>query len=191
MALRERLLEAKAALTRRWFNKILGTYPRDRRVHLAEHSDRFTNPVGHSLATATEALVAAVLERSAPEVMCAHLEEIIKIRSLQEYAPSEAVAFTLLLKDAIREELDASVDDPEVRADLREVDMLIDQLMLFAFDIYTKCREQMYELRVNEIKRQVAGVLRREGLCIDDPGPVPDVAVAGVRRLHPRKEPGQ
>jgi hypothetical protein len=187
MALRELLLETKAALAQRWFRRILDTYAPDARPYVAKHTDRFANPLGHTLVAETSALVTAVLEASEPEAACAHLEKIIKIRSLQDCLPSQAVVFTLLLKDAIREELGDKLQDATLRSELADIDAQIDRLTLFAFDIYTRCREQMYELRVNEIKRRVSGVLRREGLSMDDPLPEPDVTVARVRRLHPRK----
>jgi len=37
----------------------------------------------------------------------------------------------------------------------------IDELALLAFDLYTKCREQMHEARVNEAKRRVFALERR------------------------------
>ena len=188
-ALRELLLETKAALARRWFRKILGAYEPATQLYVTEQADPFANPIGHALTTGTVALVAAVLEASAPETVCAQLEKIIKIRSLQDCLPSQSVMFTLLLKDVIREELGDKLQDPVLRSELSEIDAQIDQMTLFAFDIYTKCREQMYELRVNEVKRSVSGLLRREGLSIDDSTPEPDVSLARVR--PPTRRTGQ
>jgi hypothetical protein len=48
-------------------------------------------------------------------------------------------------------------------------------MALLAFDIYMKCREKVYEIRANEAKSQVSGLLRKMGLLCDvsnwEPGP--------------------
>ena len=46
----------------------------------------------------------------------------------------------------------------------------VDQIALFAFDIYTRCREKVAELRINEIKRGVSAVMARLGVDADPPG---------------------
>ena len=117
-----------------------------------------------------------------PAELCRHLSGILRIRSVQEFAPSQAVSFVFLLKRVIREELAAKLHDPGLQAELAEFDHRVDQLALFAFDVFTKSREQLYEVRVNEVKRRVSGLLRRAGIGSDDLEPEPDVLITQLLR---------
>jgi hypothetical protein len=82
--------------------------------------------------------------------------------------PSQAISFVSLLKKAVREEvtrdeacpasqLEArgrwTMDDKsKMLFELLQFETKIDMLASLAFDIYLKCREEIYEIRVNEAK---------------------------------------
>ncbi len=83
----------------------------------------------------------------------AALDEIIKIRAVQEFTPSQALAFVFLLKEAVRAELGSEEDRaPALPAELADLDRQIDQVALGAFDAYMRYRGQVCELRINEVK---------------------------------------
>jgi hypothetical protein len=86
--------------------------------------------------------------------LSAALDAIIRIRSVQDFSPSQAIAFVPLLKRVIREELGGEIKDNQILEELLPVELRIDQLALLAFDIYMKCREKIFEIRVNEVKAQ-------------------------------------
>jgi len=133
--------------------------------------DPFSNPVGQALSRGAEAIYGTVLEwneGAAPERLAAHLEGIIKIRAIQEFTPSQAVAFVFGLKTAVREELGSKLQASDSVDDLEELDSQIDQMALVAFDVFVKCREKLYELRLNEIKRTGYRLLRKYDLIADD-----------------------
>jgi hypothetical protein len=136
----------RAAVAERWLAALLATYGEDTAAFLAGRRDRFANPVGRTFADATAAIVDEFLGGMDATVLCTHLEEIVKIRAVQELTPAEAVSFVFMLKDALREEVDADLDT------VRSLEDRIDQLALFAFDIYVKRREQVYDLRLREIR---------------------------------------
>jgi hypothetical protein len=94
------------------------------------------------------------------EKVCSALEEIVKIRSIQDFTPAQALSFVFSLKQVIREELKGELDAARL-AELVQFEAQIDQLALFAFDVYVKCRERLYEIRVSEVKRSVSGLMRR------------------------------
>jgi hypothetical protein len=50
---------------------------------------------------------------------------------------------------------------------LRELESRIDGLALLCFDVYMKRREKLYEIRANEAKTRVSGLLRKAGLLSD------------------------
>jgi hypothetical protein len=179
MNLRDFLHKHKAAITERWLDKTLATYPSRTAVFFKRKRDRFANPVGHALTSGTAAVfddLLSTLESPGSvtaDRFCTHLDEIIKVRSVQDFSPSQAVSFVFLLKEAIREEISRDFLDGEVLAELARFEARIDQLALFAFDIYMNRREMLYELRVNEIKRTGFRLLKKANLISIDEEPEP------------------
>jgi hypothetical protein len=155
------LRQRKDSIRERWLEYALSTYAPDATRFFASERDQFANPVGARMREGTGAILQDVIEGIDAENVCAHLERIIKVRAIQDFSPSQAISFVFLLKDAIRREL-RDVDFDRKRFDeLAAVDSSIDQIALFAFDIYVKCREQVYELRVDEVKRNVSAIMKR------------------------------
>jgi len=181
MTLGEWLRKNKDAIVRRWLDDALATYPGDSSAAFKRQKDPFANPVGHSLRTATREILQALLEgKRCQEPFSSQLEthaddndrkrfltpfplqclhEIIKIRAVQQFSASQAVGFVFQLKQAIRAELGGGAGDPRFLSELAEFEERIDRIALAAFDIYTQCREQVFELRMNEVKRTVSWVV--------------------------------
>lgn len=170
----EQLKIKRSAILERWHNKILCTYSADTAAFLKRQKDPFANPVGQTLSREIEALFDELLEGMRPQEICEHLEPIIKIRSIQEFTPSQAISFVFFLKEAIREEFKKELRDGDVMRGLWEIEARIDQMVLFALDIYSRCREQLHELRVNEVKRRISGLMRRTNMFCDDLELVPE-----------------
>ena len=61
----------------------------------------------------------------------------------------------------IRECLKKELKPASIQKELAEFDTRVDQLALAAFDIYMQHSARIYELRVNEVKRNVAQILKR------------------------------
>jgi hypothetical protein len=160
MTLKIKLRDNRDAILDRWLRATMDTYAKDTSSFLGREKDRFANPVGHSLRTGTRGILDGLLEGVNAEEICRHLNEIIKIRAIQDFAPSRAVSFVFLLKDAIRAELGRD-GIQRFSSELTQIDAEIDQVALFAFDIYSRCREQVTELRINEVKRSVAAIMQR------------------------------
>jgi hypothetical protein len=74
------------------------------------------------------------------------------------------------LKDIIREEL-GNGHSPDMDA----LDRQVDEVLLMAFDVYSKCRQQIYEIRVHEVKNQVGKLLERANLIVEIPETAPGV----------------
>ncbi len=181
------LREKKAAVVGRWLDGVLLTYGKDSHAAFTRQKDPHANPVGHGLRVALPAVFEALLdgpdnesagpdreESAGPdrEEIRRHLHEIVKVRAVQEFSPSDGVGFVFLLKEAIRAELPKAVGDPRYAAELADVQRRIDQLALAAFDIYCECRQRLYELRLSEVKRTIPWVEQKmsERNCCD-PGP--------------------
>ena len=161
MAVPVRLRERSSAITERWLRDTLATYPEQASATFRREKDPFANPVGHALRVGAEAVMEALLEEKEAEEICSHLDEVIRIRAIQEFTPSEAVSFVFLLKEAVREECGEEGGDRDVSAELDEFDRQIDRIALSAFDRYVGYRQKVYELRINEVKRSVATIVER------------------------------
>lgn len=160
------LRKNRDSIVARWQQDTFASYADDASRFFAREKNKFANPVGTALRDGTFAIFDSLAAGMDEDLVCRNLNEIIKIRAIQDFSPSRATSFVFLLKNAIRAELADVEMNEETRRDLADIDATIDQIALFAFDIYVKCREQMYELRVNEVKRSVSLLMKRFN---DDP----------------------
>jgi hypothetical protein len=149
----DELRAKKGAIQENWIEKILDSYPSRSRTFYRTKRDEFLNPVGNVLSNRAGAIIDSLLEGFDRAVLSSLLEDIIKIRAVQDFSASQALAFLPLLKNALREELDALEPRRTWPQELEELETRIDQTTLLAFDIYTGCRQRIYELRINELKR--------------------------------------
>ena len=164
MKLDSLLLEKKTPILERWFNLILEGYPADTRNFLRKEKDRFDNPVAYELGQGIEGIYEALLYGMDRDKVSSFLDRIISIRAIQDFSPSGAIAFIFLLKKAVREKLEKEVRENGISQELIDLESRIDGLALLSLDIYMKHREKLYEIRVNEVKNRVSGLMRSAGL---------------------------
>lgn len=162
MALVEFLSQRQDSVSRRWCDMIMETYPDQTATIMKRRGDAFANPVGQTINTATTEIVAALVAGAAVADLQAPLERIIRIRSIQDFSPSQAIAFTLWLKDIIRAELGPRAEKTTLR-ELRELEGKLEDMVLLGFDIYVGCRERYFEVRISELKRSISSAMRRMG----------------------------
>lgn len=115
---------------------------------LSLQKDRFTNPVGYTISQGMLRLYEGLSLEEKAEDLAAHIDDVIKVMSIQGLPPSRALAFIFLLKKAVRDELAGE----SIPAGLPAFESRIDDLTLIAFDIYLKYREKVYEIQANEVK---------------------------------------
>jgi len=164
MKLTDLLTRKKSRIVDGWLRVIYESYAAETAIFLKKDKDRFDNPVGASISQGIKGLYDALLVEMDTDRVLAFLDEIIKIRAIQNFSPSQALAFIFLLKKVIREELAKELRAEDLSGELLELESRIDGLALLGFDVYTKRREKLCEVRVNEIKNRVSGLLRRTGL---------------------------
>ena len=166
---KNKLLEKKTAILKKWFDAVADTYPDNTSSFLKKKKAQFTNPVGYNLAEGLEGLFDALLQGVILEKVSVFLDSIVRIRAIQEFAASEAVAFIFQLKKIVRQELGSEVLLQQGMAEeLASFDAAIDDLALFSFDIYMKCREKIYELKANEARSMTFRLLQQAKLIVDD-----------------------
>ena len=161
MSLQTLLEENKSVILSRWFNSILETYPADTKQFLRTKKNQFDNPVAHRISSGIEGIFSQVLNDGEEKEVSPFLDKIIRVRAVQDFHPSQAVAFIFDLKRLVREELEEEVREGQLFQELWRFEEEIDKMGLLALDIYMKCREEVYELRVNEVKRSVSRLIDR------------------------------
>jgi RsbT co-antagonist protein rsbRD N-terminal domain len=168
----EDLLKQKAShIRKRWFDLIIETYPADSQRFLREQKDQFANPVGSTLSRAVETLYHELLHGMDSEKINASLDEIVRIRAVQDFTPGRAMAFMFLLKKVLKEELRQEIKESAAAyEELLALESRVDEMALRGFDVYTKCRERIYEIRAKEAKNQVSRLLQKAGLLCEIPG---------------------
>jgi len=164
MPLLSHLTEKKSAILGRWLTSIYESYPPETAIFLQREKDRFDNPVGYRISAGLEGLYGALLQEMETDQILAFLDEIIRIRAIQDFAPSQALAFIFLLKNIVREELADEIQKENLEEQVRDLEYRIDGLSLLGFDVYSKRREKLYEARAQEIKSRVSAFLRKAGI---------------------------
>jgi hypothetical protein len=167
----EDLLKQKASrIQKRWFDLIIETYPADSQRFLREQKDRFANPVGSTLSRAVETLYHELLHGMDCEKVNTSLDEIVRIRAVQDFSPARATAFMFLLKKALKEELGQEIkENAAAWEELLALESRVDEMALRGFDLYMNCRERIYEIRAKEAKNQVSRLLQKAGLLCEIP----------------------
>lgn len=150
MRLSEALQEKKKQILSIWVDRTLDSYTSS---DFFKHSrDQIANPIGANIRAGLTAVLDLLLQGAKTEEYIAALDQVIRIRAIQEFTPSQAVVPFLELKWVIRQVLADDKKTSSLLHDLNEIDCEIDRVALAAFDIYASCREQLYRVRIQELK---------------------------------------
>jgi len=155
------LKEKRHEILESWRDLVFNTYPNGAVKFLSGQKDRFANPIGHFIHTETETILNGLIDDVDPADLAESMDRIIRIRSVQDFSPSQAVTFLRLLKDTVREKLNGELSGRRSFEQYLSFDSRIDSLIDMAFDIYSKCREQVFEIKVNEVKKRSAVLFER------------------------------
>jgi len=168
MDLKSLLLQKKSPIVKKWCDVVLSTYPQESQKFLKQ-KDRFANPIGNAIFKGIESLYDKLLQDADCDKISLSLDEIIRVRAVQDFSPSRAVGFVFGLKKIIREELANELQQNVVSEEWATFESRIDGLSLLCFDIYAQCRQKISDIRVNEVKNQSARLLKMAGLAYELP----------------------
>lgn len=167
MKLKSLLYEKRSAILKRWFDLILESYPAGTAQFFKNKKNRFSNPVGYTISQGVESLFDEILQGIDTEKVSLFLDNVIRVRAIQDFTPSKAVSFIFLLKKVLRKELEREIGENGIAEELFVIESRIDDLALLAFDIFMKCREKIYELKAMELNNQTYSLLKRAKLIVD------------------------
>jgi hypothetical protein len=161
MSLNELLSEKKQAILEKWFDSVIETYPHDTAKFLKRQKDQFANPIGSTIYKGMDCLLDLIANSGDADAITKSLDEIIRIRAIQDFTPSHALAFVVDLKKIVREEIKGETRASQLIDELPEFERWVDGLLLLSFDIYMKCREKIYELKSNELRNMTFKLVER------------------------------
>jgi hypothetical protein len=167
MNLRGLLEEKKSSIVKKWVHAVFAKYPADSSNFFQTQQDQFLNPVGHTISQGLRDIFNELVQHSDPEKFFPILNDIIKIQAVQDFIPSRALSFLFLLKTVIREEVGSEIQKKHLTDELIAFEEQIDQLILLSFDIYMKCREKIYELKTDDVRRMAFRLLKRANIVCD------------------------
>ena len=161
MTLKEHLHENRSGIVDQWFETVVGTYQEETRGPLRRQNAPFTNPVGFNTREGLEGLFDGLLKGMMPSETSRFLDGIVRIRAVQDFAPSEAVRFIFQLKTVVRGTLAKTQREPTSAGELVSFESAIDDLALFAFDLYMQCRETIYDIKAKEARSMTFRLLQK------------------------------
>ncbi len=169
MNLHSLLAERKTVILKKWFTITIETYPADTAKFLKKQKDPFANPVGRTIHKGLTSLYDEILGKMDHETITTFLDPIVRIRAIQNFSPSQAVGFIFFLKNAVRESLVKEIEEKPMVNELFSFESRIDELGLFAFNLYMQCREKINDLKANEMRDRTFKAFERAGLVSDIP----------------------
>ncbi|MEG2172595.1 MAG: RsbRD N-terminal domain-containing protein [Desulfovibrionaceae bacterium] len=167
--------EHRQALVKAWIDEVYTTYPLDTTGFMRTQEDAFCNPVGEITTTMAGYLYDAVAgEHIIEDRVRDSLDRFVKLRSVQDFSPSQGIGVFYLLKPLLRKVLLPKFTAAAQLSDYLEAESRLDTLALMAFDVYISTREKLAEMRIKEIKDQHVQLVRWaqhvEGSPVGGPG---------------------
>ncbi len=169
MNLQNLLIEKRSVILDKWLDLILEGYQKRGQTFFKKEKDRFLNPVGYEFRKGIGGIYRALIEKVEDSEVTIFIDKIARIRAVQDFSPAQAVSFIFLLKKVIKEELGETILKDGLANEWLELESKIDNLALLCFNIYMQCKEKLYEIRVNEIKRKTYSLLKRADLIYEIP----------------------
>ena len=154
------LFDNRNRLSEKWLTLMIETYPKESGKFLFQKKNQFTNPIGHAYEQGLAEAFTAIFSNK-PEELQKALEEIVKIRSIQDYSASFAMNFMFILKDIVLEEYEHYGKSSNTCNELVEALRLCDEALKAAFDMFVAQRELLYEIKANEVKKRTYKMIDR------------------------------
>jgi hypothetical protein len=164
MPLLDLLTDKKTEILERWRELLFASYVPETARFLKSQKDRFANPIAYQLTRGLTGILEVILLDQETDQAMAQLDEVLRLKALQDASPSRAMAFIFVLKSVLREKLAQELKDPAVAGEMLEFEARLDGLALLGFDVYMQRREKLCDVKISEVKRKVSTLLRRLGM---------------------------
>lgn len=141
------LAQSRAAILDQWLERTLATYPSQTTGFLRNEKDRFRNPAGSTLKEGLTTLLDEITGQMDAAKIKPALESIVRLRAVQDFTAAQATGFVFALRQILYDNLEGG-GPPALQKRL-------DEMALLAFDLYMRCREEIYEIKARERQREV------------------------------------
>jgi hypothetical protein len=169
MDLKQRLLKNKDSLVTTWRDAAVIVPAGAGPDFLEKQRTLVLEPMEYDLEQGMGGLFDALLQGVLSDDVSRFLDSMIRIRAASDFTASESVAFILEVKKAVRIELgNETLSDLELQEGLAAWDSAVDDLALFAFNIYVQCRETVLEARAIEESQKTLRLLKQAKLIPED-----------------------
>ena len=148
----------KVLILKDWKDALLSSFPEETSPFL-NNPDPFVNPIGAMFPKMLETLYDQITGEMNDDNISAALDDYIKLRAVQDSDPSLAFDFLMYLKKMLRSREFGSKLYETGCGNVNILEDRIDYIVLKSFDMYMKCREKIYTLRINEFKKRAFRVL--------------------------------
>jgi len=167
MNLKELLVEKRSSITAAWFDAVVATYQEETRGSLQRKNAPFTNPVGFNTEQGLQGLFDGLLNGVMPSETSRFLDGIVRIRAVQNFTPSDALRFIFQLKEIVRTQFGDVMREPGRAEEVAAFESAVDELALFAFDLYMECREKIYDIKAKEARSMTFRLLQKAQLIAE------------------------
>jgi len=132
-------MKTAQALCAEWLRRVFGA---DAAANSAP--DPIENPFLCAARSDLRRIVEILLSDAPVDASTVIPEDLVRLRAVQDISAAEAVSHMFVLKDIVRERLSA---DPGYEQLMQRLDFLA----LHTFNAYARCREALYQLRLQQI----------------------------------------
>ena len=150
MNLIEALKKKKEKILSIWIERTLDSYTSS--GFFKRSKDRFANPVGANIKEGLTQLFNLLVKGADPQEYTEPLDQVIRIRAIQDFSPAQAVAPILELKWVVKQVFSADKECKDLLLELDSFDCDVDRAALAAFDLYMECRDRLHRTRIRELK---------------------------------------
>ena len=140
----------RTSILKSWFNAIVESYPEGAGKYLNNTKNKFSNPIGYTIEHALPPILDAVIRCDVNKAAEKSLDDIIRIRAVQEIEPADALNFINFLRAIIISEISSYINTNSGLNEFLLLEKTFESMTNYAFNSYVKFREKIYEIKANE-----------------------------------------
>ncbi|MFO7839424.1 MAG: RsbRD N-terminal domain-containing protein [Desulfosalsimonadaceae bacterium] len=164
------LSKKRKEIINKWFDAAMSPYPEGSDKFFKNNSDPFANPVGNTIFRCLNELFDELMKTEMDTEAVRHaLDGIIRIQSLQEFQPSDAIGFIFEIRPSIKGCFQKNRGDKAVEAYFKALAANTETVLRMAFDLYMECRQKVFLLRANHANDRVRQLLVKKGYIQEIP----------------------
>jgi hypothetical protein len=158
--------EKKNQIFNLWIKKFTDTYPEESARFFSGGANQFANPVGHTFRINFEKIFDDLFMEYDPEKLRSCVDPIVRIRAVQGFVPSDAVCFVPMLKQSIWEVCGREISRLNLLSGWLDFMTRLELLTSISFDVYMRCREQLWKQRAEFANSRTHKLLEKANLLV-------------------------